>query len=780
MKTRLCALAGLLVMTMVIGCGKKAGSAASAAEGVKSAWTCEEHWMVASVVADVQGMASLTAAATVPGKRPRAYQVGEVELELSPSCWDSASYLKLLEDWQPAAATAEGAPPELLHELLTPTSTVLQKANLAVSARLAGAVGDPRVHEEAAFLLGVLGIRENARQFEDLRPLICRMTAHLVLAEKLRGTGKISPLGEWARVFYDLHAGRPRKAMERMETIPVEGDAGRWKRAVTLLITGDWRRTEDLAEPSLVEAIGHARALKDHRGNALLMEFVQEREDLQAIPEWSRLLGHSRRSVDDGHLLMRSAIPMEFLEISGVFPIGENPDPAKLAKFLALESAGARPREGARVISDADWAAYFRRHFFASCADVSHFTVRQWASDEAAAGWEKSVLPYCRLLPGHPLVEPLVATEAGDFQSDLRATAEFIRKRPELAPTGLWFDYRFPNLKVPVDTRMPDQIPWFREVSPPGTAFDPKRRVRFEGIHGSEWLKANQELHAIDPWDSELCFEVAENTGNNLASVERAWGGIREYSVRPLRQTLLSPTLTAEERIKTLQVFTSLDPEIGLQLGSALVTAGRPQEAIGAYEIAYNDAEDRVAVANQSQWMIHHYKNAGQDAKAREVADHNAEVYSQSGLSSAMTLAIMEKDRPRAKGYAQAIAERYGESCHFAAAAWGDPEDPAVRAVFPDGVHEVTLADFPEDKRFPGIRIDDNSATVRAVGLRAGDVVLAVDGKRAENFQQYLTLLSVTLDPHTRLVYRRGKVTAEIECQLPQRRLETKTSDVTR
>ncbi len=780
MKFRKCLLAGLLFFPLVTGCGDKSEAPASAAEGFKSAWTCEEHWMVSSVVADLQGMASLTSAATVPGKQPRAYRVGEIDLAMSPSCWDSASYLKLLENWKPTSQTAAGAPPELLHELLTPTSAVLQKANLAVSARLASAAGDPQVHEEAAFLLGVFGIRENARQFDDLRPLICRMTAHLVLAEKLRGTEQISPLGEWARVFFDVHAGRPRKAMERMEAIPVEGDAGRWKRAVTLLVTGDWRRTGDLAEPSLVEAIGHARALKEHRGNALLMEFVRERKDLQAIPEWSRLLGQSGRSVDDGHLLMRSSIPMEFLEISGVFPIGENPDPAKLAKYLALESAGARGKEGFRVISDADWAAYFRRHFFSGCADVSRFTINQWASDEAAEGWEKSVLPYCRRLPGHELVEPLVATEAGDFQSDLRATAEFIRERPELAPTGLWFDYRFPNLKVSVETNMPNQTPWFREVSPPGTAFDPKRRVRFEGIHGDGWLKANQELHQIDPWESELCFEVAENSGNNAASVERAWGGIREYSVRPLRQTLRSPTLTPEERIGTLQLLTSLDPQVGLQLGSALVIGGRPEEAIKAYEIAYNDAEDRVAVANQSQWMIYHYKSIGQDAKAREIADHNAEVYSSAGLASAMTLAIMEKDRPRAKKYADAIAERYGESCHFAAAAWGDPDDTAVRAVFPDGVREVTVADFPAGQRFPGTRIDESSATVRAVGLRAGDVVLAVDGKRAENFLQYLTLLSVTLDPHTRLIYRRGKVTAEIDCLLPGRRLETEASNATR
>jgi tetratricopeptide (TPR) repeat protein len=781
-------LAGLLVFPLLGNCGKKEEIAASstAAEVFDTPWSCEEHWMVASVVRDLQGMTGLAGekpaqADVTPGKVDREYLVGATRLVMAPSCWDPESYLPLLETWKPVAQGSTEAVPDLLHNLLTPTATVIQEANDAVSKHLGETPTDPLAHEHAAFLLGVFGIRENARQFSDLRPLLCRMTAHLTLARKLRAGNKPSPVGQWAQVLYDYHAGRPLKSLEVMQLIPTGGDAGRWKRVVELLITGDWRRTGDLAEPSLAEAIAHSRALKLHRGNPMMLEFVTGRKDLQAVPEWSRLLSGTGKSVEEGHIAMKSAVAMELLEIAAIFQTGKEPKPDKLAKFLALESPVALiGKDGTpRVIPDGEWAAYFRRHFFAACADVSRFAIRQWDSPEAAAEWEKSTLAYCRKLPGHELVEPLLATKPADYQSDLRATAEFVRRNPEKVPTGLWYDYRFPSLRIENETSMPGQTPWFREVSPPGTAHDPARRIRFEGIQGGDWVNNIRALHELDPWNPELCYELAENSGNNLASVRSAWGALREYSVRPLRQILEGPTLTADERIETLQIFTTLDPKEGLRLGSALAIAGRPEEAIKAYETAFRDAPDRVAVANRSLWMIHYYKSRGEDAKAREVADHNAEVYSLAGLFSALVLAIEEKDATRAMGYAKAISERYGNNSYLVAAAWGAGRDEkALRSVFPEGLREVTAADFDPALPLKGVRLKENSVTANAVGLKAGDVVLAVDGKRVETFDQYLLLMSSKLDPHTRIIYRRGKRIGELDCQIPDLRLDVDMGSV--
>jgi PDZ domain len=769
-------LAGLLILPLVTGCGEKEETETAVVK-FDTPWSSEEHWMVSSIVADLHGLAELAGgktsdAAANAEKDARVYQVGGVGITMAPSCWDIASYRPLLETWKPVAASSAGAGPELTRDLLTPSAKVLQKANDSISRRIKAAPGDPLVHEEAAFLLGVFGQRENARGFSDVRMTLCRMTAHLALAEYLRGGAKPSLTGEWARVLYDCHAGRPRQARERAATIPQEGDSGRWKRVVDLTITGDWRRTGDLDDPSLAEAIAHVRALKDHRGNPQMMEFVSQHKEIQAIPEWSRLLAAGGKSVEEGHTAMRSGLAMEFLEISEVFPTGKNPKPDRLAKYLTL--TGRDKIAGAwRVIPDGDWAAYFRRHVFAMCGDVSRFAIRLWGSDEAAVEWEEYVLGYSRLLPGHELVEPLVSTRAADFQKDMRATVAYTLKQPEQVPMGLWFDYRFPSLNVSLEVAMPDQKTWFREVSPPGTAHEPCQRIRFTGIQGGDWIEHITALHQMDPWDSELCFELAENTGNDMASVRKAWGDVREYSVRPLRQTLMSPKLTPDERIETLRTLAPLDPDEGFELGQMLVMTGRPDEAIQAFEAAYKDSPDRVSASNQTQWMIYYYKSKGDDKKAREIADHNEEVFSQRGLVSALTLAVVEKDSARAKKLARDIEERYGDSDYLPVAAWDEGKnEKLLRGIFPEGIKTVALADFPEGSKDKGPRVANSSLTLQMAGMRPGDVVLAIDGKRVENFQQYFMLLATDLEPKVRIIYRRGKKVAEVECLLPQRRLD--------
>ncbi|RYD18870.1 MAG: hypothetical protein EOP88_21065 [Verrucomicrobiaceae bacterium] len=778
-------LAGLAAFPILTGCGDKEGAETGPTVKFDSPWTCEEHWMASNIAADLRGMAKLAGATvesaeTVPGKKEREYRVGKVTLVMSPSCWDTASYKPLLEGWKPKAVTAPASADDLLGSLLTPNAAVLQKANGSVSKRIKESPADAAAHEDAAFLLGVFGIRDNARAFSDVRSVICRMTAHLALAEHLRGGGKASPNGEWAKVLFELHVGRTRGARELAAAIPQEGNSGRWKRVVDLLATGDWRRMGDLADPSLAEMIAHARALKIHRGNPQMMEFVTQHKAVQEVPEWSRLLPGNGRSVEEGHLLMRSGLPMEMLEIGQVFKIGKDPKPADLTKVLAVTGPVALvAKEGEpRVIQDSDWAAYFRRHFFATCSDVSRFALRSWGSDEAAEEWEAYVLPYCRPLPGHELVEPLVSTQEADFRKDMQAAAKFTLGHPEQVPMALWFDYRYPNLEVTSGGEMPAQKPWFREPSPPGTAYDACLRIRFDGMMGGPWVPTVTALHKIDPWDSELCFEVAESGGSNPASVEKGWGEMREYSTQPLRQLLKNANITPDERIGTLRTLAPLDQEYGLQLGYLLAMTGKPEEAIKAYEAAYEEATDRVAVSNQTQWMIHYYKSTGQDAKAREIADHNEEVYSQSGLVSAFTLAVVEKDVARAKKLARAIEERYGEGRYVPVAAWQEGKnEKLLRQIFPEGIKQVTVADFKAEEKYKGTRIAENSLTVRTAGLRAGDVVLAVNGQRVESFRQYFMLMASELEPRVRILYRRGKTFAEVECLLPERRLDSSMPD---
>lgn len=765
----------LVICIAFSSCGKKSGDAGEDSVEFGSRWEHEEHWMVDLVARNLAAMAKAAGAevgeidAKPAGEH--VFTVGARKLTMSPSCWDMVSYMPLVADWKPARGEASADDGALVKNLLTPTAAHLQKANKEITKELAERPSDPAAHERAAFLLGVFGIRENARSFSDIRPLLCRMTAHLAFASYLRDGGNPGPEGSWALVLHDLHAGRPQDALRRAGNQPAEGASGRWKRAVELLVKRDWRRGGDLPDPSLVEAIALARALHKHQGNPAMIEFLENQEELQGIPEWSRILAGPRGSVGDGHIAMRSMMAMEFSEMNAVFATGEEPSPADIAKHFP-DAPG--DFTGGDVISNADWAAYFRRHFFAGAADVARFAIRQWSEMNAAAEWEQTVLPYCKAMKEHELVAPLVATDREDYQNRLADARNAIVTRPERTTVALWYDFRFPVLDCGAEATMPDQAPWFRTVSPPGTAHDPGNRIRFTGIHGSDWVDHLGKLRAIDPWNADLCFELAEKTGTDAAAVKQVWGDLLEYSVLPMRQLLKISSLTAEERIDVLRIHSGFDAEVGLDLGAELVIAGRDDEAIAAFENAFENAPDRVGVANRSQWMIHHYKKTGDDAAARKVADHNAEVYSHRGLRSAMVLAIVEGKHTRAASLARKIHERYDDPIYPLIAKRASGKNPQAAArLFPEGEQTVSVADLETAGDLAGLRIQDGSPIVRLNGLRPGEIILAVDGKRVKTFPQYEAVMDEKLDPEVTLIVRRGKKLREARCILPNRRLET-------
>jgi tetratricopeptide (TPR) repeat protein len=368
------------------------------------------------------------------------------------------------------------------------------------------------------------------------------------------------------------------------------------------------------------------------------------------------------------------------------------------------------------------------------------------------------------------MVEPLLSTRVADYQKDLAAAAAYILKHPEQVPMALWHDYRFPLLRCEPEAHLPAQQPWFRTVSPPGTAHDPSRRIRFDGIK-DRWTDHLAGLHAIDPWNPELCNELCENREITAESVREIWGSISDYSALPMRLTLRSTSLGLEDRIATLRKLSEIDPETGSDLGEVLVIAGRPDEAIKAFEHAFQNAADRVSVANSCQWMIHHYKQSGDDKRAHEVADDFVETFSHRGLMSAMTLAIVEKDAGRAVSLAKQIHERYDDPLIPCYAGWlAEGRESDLKRVFPEGLATVTASDFQPREAYKGVRFIENSAIMFLNQVRCHDIVLAVDGIRVETFAQYLMLMTGKLDPKVKFIIKRGTKILEIDCILPNRR----------
>ena len=112
-----------------------------------------------------------------------------------------------------------------------------------------------------------------------------------------------------------------------------------------------------------MEDLALAKATCFHRGSDSLRELVGNKKELQALPDWSRILLSANFSVDDGHLAMRFGPALELAEIGAIFKLGDKSTLSDHVRAINLPMTSSLVENGrAAVISDGDWAQYFRRH----------------------------------------------------------------------------------------------------------------------------------------------------------------------------------------------------------------------------------------------------------------------------------------------------------------------------------------------------------------------------------------------------------------------------------
>lgn len=90
--------------------------------------------------------------------------------------------------------------------LMDPTPDGLRQQNVRLSRLLQDHPRSPSIHERAALLLGAAATRQ-ATAGRDVRPLLCRMTAHLAVARALHD-GVLTADGEHAERMLSFLAGR--------------------------------------------------------------------------------------------------------------------------------------------------------------------------------------------------------------------------------------------------------------------------------------------------------------------------------------------------------------------------------------------------------------------------------------------------------------------------------------------------------------------------------------------------------------------------------------------
>jgi tetratricopeptide (TPR) repeat protein len=217
-------------------------------------------------------------------------------------------------------------------------------------------------------------------------------------------------------------------------------------------------------------------------------------------------------------------------------------------------------------------------------------------------------------------------------------------------------------------------------------------------------------------------------------------------------------------------------------LGKYLAKRGMAAEAAAAYQNAIDHAADRVYVANNCQWLVKHYFDAGRVDDALKIATEAAAAYSHAGLETLAQLYEWTNRLPEAETYYKKIRERYESSQELIAfynrnkerdPAYGRAADGAISALFPRGIEKAVLADFKDPPR-DGAMFTSNSPKLQQALLKVGDVVVAIDGSRVHTQEQYVFVRELSNDPRMKLIVWSGAFYREMD--VTQRRFDCQLS----
>ena len=287
-----------------------------------------------------------------------------------------------------------------------------------------------------------------------------------------------------------------------------------------------------------------------------------------------------------------------------------------------------------------------------------------------------------------------------------------------------------------------DPRPCFR---PYGTLYDVT--YRGEGFFaGAEQAQLDQ-MKATAPYNNRVLYHHMQKTWRQFPTPEQmatqfeAVSGYDAWSMEVVANGVQKDPDRYEAAFTPL---CRLNPNQYLRLGRYLREHQRYEAAARAYEKAIELAPDRVYVSNSVEWLVDYYYTHNRQTEAFKVAEMAAEAYSSRGLTTMAALCERAGRLFDAEEYFRKQAERYdewGELSLFYTRHLKEPKFTAAfeqmtTKVFPKGeqpADAASMSGVPND----GVLITSSSKTTESLGMRQGEVIVAINGVRIHNKGQY-------------------------------------------
>lgn len=676
-------------------------------------------------------------------------------LALADHPWSPAAWLPVARQLGSARSARRQPRPSLLPALADASASDLERQAARLSEALARAPDSPDLHEQAALVLAAFGLREAAGPWGDTRETLCAITAHLAFAAALADNPGFD--ARVAAIALDLLAGRERPAAAALAKLDARDEAERaWVRAL------GWRATADARQgpgekPTRLERREFLRAVSRSRGDEAALAAIGE-WPADASPEWARVVLGEAHGVGAGHALGATWFEREEEEILAV---------ARAAGSQAKTAAEALREAGSPrlVLPWATWARAGERHLSQAAERVRRHLDRTLGDREAGRAF------WAGVAQRHPTLAAVVF--APESAGACARAAEILRDSPERLLPAAWDRAERSCPRERDAGTIPPARRYFRAGWPRGTALDAEQRLMVGALSpGIDAATAKRARALLTYAPALLARELGRDPSE--ADFSAAYGALAAYHLRALRLwARLAPPGPRKQLV--LERACAIEADECLHAGWALVAAGDVKGARTAFERGVAGSKDRIHVANEVSWLVEHYLDSGEVARARQLATELAEVGSGGGLHVLARLEERQGRLTEAVAAYRQIASRYGRGDLLDAfyvrqqrrhGKYTAEAAAALARLFPSGLRPVTRAEL---ERLPvteltGYAPRDLEEDLRLawLGVREREQILAVDGFRVENEAQYLCVRSFVDSQELALVVSRGAGLVEL------------------
>jgi tetratricopeptide (TPR) repeat protein len=769
----------------------------------------EQSWLVGETLGSIAGLAHFARTRTVAAPEAIDFSVQQIadersttapratfsvarrdgrggeafRLEITEHIFSPTSFARPAAKWlgDAKAAAAPDPPRQIADRLLDLRLETLHAAQKDVSDALTRNPLSADGHEDAALVVAAFGLREAAAGHTDPRRLLIRTTAHLAMAEALRGQAPPGESGRLARTAALVLAGRTAETADRTATPrPDASPAERiWTRALHLFATKDPRELSWSSRLSVLERIAWFKAFQERIGSDrayVLLETLPA--DLRALPDWGRIRLKRHPTVRDCHEFAVGGFRYDLEEAARASRLfrGTELDPAALANALnaeepvsAVVTVAGTPR--VEVLGWGAVAAFVQRHLGARLS----YEVACYERTFGLADQTTEMLAQQESLFGDLTQFPLDAhrwtKKAEPYRRHAEAAARLIKEHPEVVTAHSW-----ERLLEPPTFAQPPDVPadtvWFDPPLPLGTHFS---IAAFYGPSNNR-RPSDAESDAVvrvDPYDTGFRWAYAKRKFGAEPSYEQmlgAYGPALEWDVNSMLNIARLAKSIPDTRRRWLTRACEIEPDECNSLARFLVDVGDEAGAAEAYRRWWREAIDRVAVANGVAWLVKYDMKHAREAEAWEVARDAASTYSGGGLRA---LSDLEEETGRideAEKTVRKSAERYDQpealySFYSRQIAKGHKRfeasrEAVVKSVFPDGFETVTST--PSEKPMDGAFLADVTPEGATAGFRKGDILVALDGVRVHSVKQFYIIRFRSTDPEMRVLVYRGGAYLEI------------------